>query len=200
MVDTQSTDACMGKPHRCGWKVWWGIVSLGLCIYFKSKIYKLPSAVGCSRLDYLPRENMAVKNSCVCVLHCIRLTLRSLAGWKNRVRNTQRWGQLSHSREVASDIASPPPFAPRAQQKRDSSDWAGTYTFTFCTATEKNRHGACASYVTLWPAEDKVNVIFYAHVTLPAGGTSVYYIMYYDKNYWPLISDYEFGSLLQNSY
>lgn len=127
MADTQSTDACMGKPHRCGWKVWGGIVSLGLCIYFKSKIYKLPSAVGCSRLDYLPRENMAVKNSCVCVLHCIRLTPRSLAGWKNRVRTTQRWGQLSQSREVASDIASPHPFAPRAQQKSDSSDWTDTH-------------------------------------------------------------------------
>lgn len=125
-----------GKPHRCGWKVWWGIASLGLCIYFKSKIYKLPSAVGCSHLDYLPRENMAVKNSCVCMLHCIRLTPRSLAGWKNRVRSTQRWGQLSQSREVASDIASPLPFAPRAQQKK-RQQWLDRHTYTFCTATEK---------------------------------------------------------------
>lgn len=126
LVHTPNTDARMEKPHRCGWKVWWGIVSLGLCIYFKSKIYNLPSAVGCSRLDYLPRENIAVKNSCVCVLHCIRLTPRSLAGWKNKVRSILRWGQLSQSIEVASDIASPPPFAPRAWQKGDSSDWTGT--------------------------------------------------------------------------
>ncbi len=43
---------------------------LSSCIYFQFRIYKLPSAVGCAHADYLPRENIAVKNSCVCTELC----------------------------------------------------------------------------------------------------------------------------------
>lgn len=105
-------------------------VSSGLCIYFQSKIYKLPSAVGCACLDYLHRENMAVKNSCVRGLCCVCLTSWSLAGWENRVGGSERWGhnEAEWDLEVVSDTVCPPPLALSAQQIRDSSQGSDTHT------------------------------------------------------------------------
>lgn len=185
MVNTQSTDACMVKPHRCGLKVWWGIVSLRLCIYFKSKIYKLPSAVRCSCLDYLPKENMAVKNSCVCVLYCIRLTPRSRAGWKKQGRRhsemrsaePMQWGGQWHCFTTS--------ICP--QSTAEKREWWLDRQTNSLSAWQLRKMGlwlwqnACALYITPWLNEDKVNVIIYKHVTLPAGGTLVYRLTAYSN-------------------
>lgn len=83
-------------------------VLLSMLFIFLSKIYMLPSATGVvlfSDPDYLPRKNMAVKNSCLppwlpCLPAC-RPCLSDLwvgcwAGWENRICVTGRWGQPCH--------------------------------------------------------------------------------------------------------
>lgn len=77
---------------------------------------------------------------------------------------------------------------PEHSKKRGSSDWTGTHTLSAQPLRKLGlwlRHGACTLYITLWPAEDKVNVIICEHVTWPVGGT----LVYYNTDYWSLISD-----------
>lgn len=88
---------------------------LSSCIYFQFRIYKLPSAVGCAHADYLPRENIAVKNSCVRLLSSLRLTPWSLAEWENRVvvlwDEVSIWGNVERVLISTCDITFPPLLA-----------------------------------------------------------------------------------------
>lgn len=88
---------------------------LSSCIYFQFRIYKLPSAVWCAHADYLPRENIAVKNSCVRVVSSVRLTPWSLSEWENRVvvlwDEVSVWGNEESPLISTSDFTSTPLLA-----------------------------------------------------------------------------------------
>ncbi len=103
---------------------------LSSCIYFQFRIHKLPSAVWCAHADYLPRENIAVKHSCVRVLSSVRLTPWSLTEWESRV--VLLWDEVSIGGNVervlisTRHITSSPLLALLTQQRwgRTSRRWS----------------------------------------------------------------------------
>lgn len=114
----------------------------------------------------------------MCVLHCICLTPRSLGGWKKQGQRHSEMRSAEPKQRGGQWHCFITSICPQSTaEKREW--WLDRHTNSL-SAQQLRKMGlwlwrsVCALCITLWLTEDKINVIIYQHVTLPAGGTLVY--------------------------